>query len=411
MHKDFSEALTHAELISATRFTVCGQLHELPGLDTTVKDDTLNPKQAGLAADEALVKALADQLYVSFYARIPAPTSTGMQSARTRHRDRQHDFVKQLSESNQGVGTWEPGWVVRGIDSDGRISVLRNDVTFWLNKDDIRLDHDKTPLAGDACRVRIKKEFRHLMPSFYMAIGNGMERNVAAEIQWRFYWNLKPDGAARLIESTTSLFNPLGIPFRVKVLSDPNAYHRADSGVLYIGKQDWPTVEPVLHEIYARLASGLRHEVPRYTKFLAPGLAFAESPSNNLSFGQHRSLLVARALYFAYQDGVYEDSGRAQYLLEELLQAGLDPDRPYLMVDSEDVVAPIAYSVTVMSAQHALVDVLADERYSFLQAATSVGEMLCKKAYWTSNQQAANWLGHSVLPGKSEQGGSMHFLP
>jgi HopA1 effector protein family/Lanthionine synthetase C-like protein len=399
MHKDFSEALTNAELISDTQFKVCGQLHDFPGVETAIKDDILKPKQSGPAADEALVKALADQLYVSFYARLPVPTSTGIQSAqRNNHRDRQHDFVKQLSESNHGVGTWEPGWMFREIESDGRISVLKNDVTFWLNKDDIRFEHDKTALAGDVCWVRIKKEYRHLMPSFYMAIGNGMERNLAAAIQWRFYWNLKPEVAARLIDSTTSLFNPLEIPFRVKVLSDPNAYHRADSGVLYIGKQDWPEVEPILHEIYAQLAFGLRHQVPRYTKFLAPGLAFAESPDNNLSFGQHRSLLVARALYFAYRDGIYEDSGRAQYLQEELLKAGVDSDRPYLTVDSQDVVAPIPYRVTVMSTRHAPVNVQANERYSFLQAAANIGEMLCKKAYWSSNQQAANWLGHSVLP-------------
>ena len=50
----------------------------------------------------------------------------------------------------------------------------------------------------------------------------------------RLYWNLAYEVAVEFLSTATRLLNAAGLPFQVKVLSDPPEYVRADAGVIYI---------------------------------------------------------------------------------------------------------------------------------------------------------------------------------
>ncbi len=97
--------------------------------------------------------------------------------------------------------------------------------------------------------------------------------------------------------------NESGIAFRAKVVSDPDAYHRADAGVLYFRRRDQERIAPVIARIYSTVARGLRREIPMFTKRMADGLGFAVDPSGFQSFGQERCRLVAESLWQSFARG------------------------------------------------------------------------------------------------------------
>ena len=65
--------------------------------------------------------------------------------------------------------------------------------------------------------------------------------------------------------------------------------------------------------------------MPLFTREIAPGLAFAESPPTRESFGMHRCGLIAEGLLAAEARG--EREARLALLREHLTAYGLDLDR------------------------------------------------------------------------------------
>ena len=222
-----------------------------------------------------VVSALASDLYIEQYVR---PSSTVRSQSEI---SAERDFLASLSAVNTGHGTWEPGWKILKVDRDGRLAVAKDYLTLWVQPSDLRTSQHPLEL-GDYGRVRIPKEFRHLLPGYYLAIGDGDAGHLhdRPEPMVRFYWHLKVSGAVPFIGAASATFNALGIPFRAKVLNDPNTYHRADAGVLYLDKEVCHKIREALSHIHRTVAPHLRPEVPLFTKALAPGVGFAEQPGN-----------------------------------------------------------------------------------------------------------------------------------
>ena len=113
-----------------------------------------------------------------------------------------------------------------------------------------------------------------MIPGFYLALGDQPEDdgrdNAEPEQEVRFYWHLTLDAAVTFMAAATSLLNESRLPFRLKVLSDPGAYHRADAGVLYVHSRDTCRIAPILTRIYSAVADGLRPDVPLFAKRLRP---------------------------------------------------------------------------------------------------------------------------------------------
>jgi len=76
--------------------------------------------------------------------------------------------------------------------------------------------------------------------------------------------------------------------------------------------------------------------VPMFTKPLAEGLGLAEDPGNQMSFGQSRCQITARALWSCYMRGLTDKEARLAALAEAFRAEGLDPAAPFLERGSTD---------------------------------------------------------------------------
>jgi hypothetical protein len=317
VHADFLTVFAVVKILSPTAYRFRDELREFPA-------------PAAPASDPVFLAALEGDLYSRLYTR---PTRIGPPADLLAQRD----HISALSAANNGLGSWEPGWQVVAQEPDGRFAVRKDDITFWVGPDGLRA-RTATAAPGDYVRVRVAKELRSLMPGYYCAIGDGDQDDARAAPapQVRFYWHLTARAAVPYMAAITGQLNSRGIPFRTKVLSDPSGYGRADAGVLYVERQHSSRLGDVLARVHRAIADQLRPEVPLFCRPLAPGLGVAEDPGTDLSFGQHRCRLVARAVWASYTRGDTTPEQQAATCAEVVRAANLDPVHPHLEPGSAD---------------------------------------------------------------------------
>lgn len=172
-------------------------------------------------------------------------------------------------------------------------------------------------------------------PGWYLAIG----ARPAPGINWlRLYWNVTPQGAVALTEAATAILNNLLVPFRLKVLLDTSV-RRRDAAVLYLPVFLWSAARPVVDTVCARLegTGHIQPDTPLFTKQLSSGVSLAEDPQTGLSFGIHRSGLVAHSLIKSYMRAHDHEDEQWADLNDEFAKIGLSLARPYLNARSRDI--------------------------------------------------------------------------
>jgi hypothetical protein len=281
---------------------------------------------------QTLMPYLENDLYSKFYVKPQdniAPNAYSLQA---------RDFISELSKANNGIGTWESGWKVLSIEDSGRIKVTKDNVFFWVDKTGIRTNK-KDIQPNTYCRIRIVKEMRQLVSGFYMAIGNGDNNNQNDTMRnlVRLYWNLTPEIAPTYMKLVTERLNSSRIPFRTKVLSNPNSYTRADSGVLYIEKIYFSRIKDAVNDIYHQIKNFMKPDVPLFTKYLHDGLGLAEDPGNGMSFGMSRCKILANSLCLSFSNNYNDHESKISALEESFKKEGLNPEYPYLERNSKDV--------------------------------------------------------------------------
>ncbi|MFI5459406.1 MAG: lanthionine synthetase LanC family protein [Isosphaerales bacterium] len=404
IHDDLLTVLDAVEIESPARYLLLGEPHEVPGAGPAGPSPRAEPT--------GLMSALAGDLYERLYLR-----PTDLISQPRADVVSQRDLMAALSAANTGRGTWEPGWSVRRVDEDGTVVVVKDGVGFWVSATGLRTA-DGPIRPGGKWRVSVAKELRHLIPGYYVAIGDEEERaddgEREVEPMIRYYWHLMPGAAVPFVAAVTSLLNASQVPFRVKVLSDPNTYHRADAGVLYARRRYVARIGEILARIHSTIGSGLRPEVPLFTRRLADGLGFAEDPINSLSFGQHRCQLAAQAMWRSFALGEIDRDARVAALASAYLEEGLDPLRPHLGPGSHDdddlqlslpaATAVRSFSDGLRSEAAATISSALTSPIPPLEAAARIGHALCRSAYWDRGGRLCNWMGRSVTE-VSEFGG------
>jgi hypothetical protein len=192
----------------------------------------------------------------------------------------------------------------------------------------IALLDNKQAHIGDKCYVAMVKEFRELLPGYYMANGNTAlkEQPFIA----RIYWNISSDGAISLLKSLTTELNRENIPFQFKILKNEDQYTRADAGVLYMDKGDIRTAANALSTIYVQIKSFLKPSVPLFTRKLMPGISLAEDPSSGESFGQQRSRLFAEAICDIHSKNIFMLEDKIRQVRKYFRTHKVDFDKPYL---------------------------------------------------------------------------------
>jgi HopA1 effector protein family len=159
----------------------------------------------------------------------------------------------------------------------------------------------------------------------YVFFGRGVH-DAATGRQVRFYWNVRPEGAAAFVREVSARLDRRRIPFQAKVPVLPQGYARTDAGVLYLGDEDVAAASDAIAAVYRALRGAMRAHVPYFTRLLAPGLAFAESPPTRDSFGMHRCDLIAEGLVWGAQRAAADFEERLTVVRERLTKYGFDLD-------------------------------------------------------------------------------------
>ena len=200
------------------------------------------------------------------------------------------EFVARLSNANGGVGPEHDRWTVCAVEDDGRLAVELDGLMLWV-------DPQPGAAPGDQVRVRLPKEYRNLYPGHYVVIGDADRGELFQPL--RLYWNVPAEGAETLVRWVSATFNRSKVPFRLKLLSEPAAYCRADAAILYMASEHRGEGAALVKDVYLKMVTLMHPAVSAFVLALAPGLGLAEDPLDSGSFGVHRSRLLASLLYDA----------------------------------------------------------------------------------------------------------------
>lgn len=313
--------------VTKTSFVFYDQIFEIP--------DTVGQKNLD---GNNLTAAFATYLYQLVHCRqtITSENTTSNQD-RFDVENRNRIFVELLSQANSSIGHWEPGWTISKLEKNGKIAIKKNDLTLWVMPSQFALMHSNHgyPHIGDRGYVAMVKEFRELLPGYYMANGNTPIEEYSSIT--RIYWNISSDGAISLLKSLTSELNENNISFQFKILKNESHYTRADAGVLYLNKGDILKARNALSAIYHNIKTYLKLSVPLFAKRLASGISLAEDPANGESFGQNRTRLFAEAICNFHVRDTSRLEEKLRYIKSYFKTHDIDFNKPYLKnANSED---------------------------------------------------------------------------
>ena len=309
---------THAEVLSPTRFRI--------------NNDEMSVDAEGPDDFASLTSALESALYAYLYTR-------SRQTAALQSLSVQREFVTRLSAANVGTGTFESGWVIRNVEADGTVAAEKEGLTVFAQPHEVTVEKGHRSETGAPCAVRIGKEYRALMPGFYMAFSDApFSGDSGAGPLVRLYWHVSSAGAPPLIRALTLELNKIAVPFRLKTLNDPNLYSRADAAVLYLARENYAKARGALLRVHGLVRRWLMPDVPMLTKPVGRGVGLAEDPGDEaVSFGQHRCRVVAEALVKCYQGREPTFDSRLQEISSAFEQQGFDLTRLYLQPGSRDL--------------------------------------------------------------------------
>ncbi|MBD3886008.1 hypothetical protein IFO70_30355 [Phormidium tenue FACHB-886] len=259
------------------------------------------------------------------------------------------ELFQKLDGSNAGSGYFDPGWLVKRQEPDGWIALSRGELTIHANPK-LHLKADQQRLeVGKAVEVKMPKNC--LQEGFYLAIGDAGPAQVASlsesDAIVRLYFNVTSAGAIALMQALTEQLNYSKTAFAFKVPYNYSNYGRFDAGVLYVKKEDYPTLFPVLQKVYQANSMHFYSEVPLFSKELAPGLGLAEEPNCKFelyeSFGTNRCQILAMSLSEAKQRTQRSSEEKLALMLQYLSHFQVALEAPYLNGNSEDIYTVLGF--------------------------------------------------------------------
>ena len=279
------------------------------------------------------VEALQNVLYAACYTREFKGT---IEQAAIPANISDDGWINSLSAANSSRERWEEGWQITQFLPSGEIYAQKGAVqrAFWPGEFVRRGDYGLAPQQGTPIAVFLPREARNSQPGFYFAFG---ENPGSAEEETpivRFYWNVNRDGAAPLTKKLSSTLNRYQVPFRFKIVNSPALLNRCDTAVLYVGRRYYRIAAELAFETRAAVEHGIEPEVPLFTRRLTDGLAFAEDPGNQESFGMSRCRLLAEGFWFAFSEGRSSVDDRLARVGQHFAASGTSLERPYLNVAS-----------------------------------------------------------------------------
>lgn len=247
-------------------------------------------------------------------------------------------FLDRLARANRGRDLWDPGWEVYRSGPGGQLCVSKGDRHRSASPGDYATGGipGAMPRIGERVWLRAPRESRTTQPGFYYLFGETLSGAWDDASLVRFYFHSTADGVCALIDHLTGQLNRYFVPYRMKTLTNPAHYGRADGTVLYVARDSFQIVARLLRALPEPVAAGLLPRVPLFTWRLRPGVGVAEEPNTGESFGMHRCRLAAEGVVEAWRQGRQTREARLQAIRDRFVRHGVHLDRPYLNPGSCD---------------------------------------------------------------------------
>jgi HopA1 effector protein family len=241
-------------------------------------------------------------------------------------------WVEALSGANTSKDRWEEGWQVQQFLPSGQIYGEKRGMVraFWPGEFITRANHGMAPQPGTPIAVYFPRESRNLQPGFYFVFGETTVDQHDELPTVRYYWNIKREGAVPLVRELTSRLNKYQVPFRLKILNHPGMLGRSDAAILYLGRRYYRAAAEICRETHDKVRDVLDEPVPLFTLRLAKGLAFAEDPGTQESFGMMRCRLLAESLCAGFSEGRTAEADRLERVRQHFLASGISLEQPFL---------------------------------------------------------------------------------
>jgi hypothetical protein len=288
-----------------------------------------------LHGDEKLLhessNQLAEHLYQEWYAH------TSVRKGENLSLERTGSWVEVLRANHAGSYRWETGWRVTSVFPEGRIIAKRGLMNRILSPLDYYCPGRPglPPAIDDEITAVVRRDSLTTSPGYWLTSSPAWRSKQKQLL--RLYWNVTAAGTPELLRQLTAQI-PETEKYCLKAPCVPAGYERTDTVVLYILRDSYSRLAPMIREVYQLVAPHLCTEVPKLTKGMADGLGLAESPAGGQeSFGMHRCRLVAEGLCHAAAKSVLDDSSVIQSVSDVFRKAGLRLSHPYLeSLDSPD---------------------------------------------------------------------------
>ena len=324
--QELLKILQSLEILSPTSFSFAKTAVSVADVSKQQSSDFIEEKH--------LVDQLMGRLYFHCYCR----KFEGVITDEWDNPTPDEDFVRQLSEANTTREHFDRGWSILYVLPTGHYIVQKNGLIRTVSEGEF-ISHEprSVPLGeGMAISICCPKESTTMHRGFYYIFGEAISDQQDDDDLLKFYWNIRADGARKLVRLLTQRLNRFQIPFRLKCLNSSAAYKRADAAVLYFNRRFYPLGVQLLADVYRAVEEHLEANTPLFSKRLADGLGLAEEPGNGESFGQQRCRIVAEGIWNAYKLNLKADPERLGEVIKQFEINGLSFERPYLNPGSID---------------------------------------------------------------------------
>jgi hypothetical protein len=246
-------------------------------------------------------------------------------------------FQQKLLDAYGGQAHLSRGWKVLIALNGGEVCAQKaHRVRVWRPGQYLFDGAPARAAKGASVHVLLRKNSLTLQSGFYHAFGSFVADEQSEGRAMRFYLNARHAGAAEVARLVCGTFDARGVPFQFKCLSGASDYVRRDSAVLYMGKRYARVAVDLLGQLYPHLRGYLRAETPMLAKPLAPGLALAEDPDADDSFGTHRTRAIAEGLYDAFRHDRHTEAERLAAVLRAFEAQNISTEKPHLNAKPDD---------------------------------------------------------------------------
>jgi hypothetical protein len=267
---------------------------------------------------------LGEQLYSTWYARPATADPAGR--APSGFPD---DLAAVFRAAHAAANLWEDGWIVERVGPAGMVEVVRGAEHRVLYRVDYVVPEHPGLSAriGDSLHATARRDIVDPDRSWWRTRGAAwMEASPPPQLV-RLYWDTRLEGVPRLITLLTSVLDRLDGPWAMKCALNPDLQNRPDANVAYIAGPDLAAIAAQVEGIRSVVEDAARGTRPPFTLPIGPGLAIAEDPGRQQSFGEHRCRLVAEGVLEAAPSFAEMDVAAA--VAARFDKAGIDPRRPW----------------------------------------------------------------------------------